>query len=629
MSVDFDWLPVIEDWSGQLARAQALPWNEAKPFFAELANSRIDFLQTVKLDRAVQRSLKAAKDVAAVRLAVLGSSTISQLGPGLRVGALRRGIVVEIYESPYALYRQELSDPGSGLHAFAPQIVLFALDARHVAGTGGIGAADAIAQIAHCWSLAKSAFSCAVIQQTLLPCFPANLGSNEHRLPQSPFALVERVNSELRPAADSAGVHLLALDSFVRIHGGLSFWHDAGLWNRAKQEISPGASPLYGEYAGRLIAALSGVSSKCLVLDLDNTLWGGVIGDDGLEGIVLGQGSAAGEAFLDFQLYAQTLSRRGVILAVCSKNDEANALLPFRQHPEMILKEADIACFIANWSDKAQNIRTIAATLNIGLDSLVFADDNPVERGLVRRELPMVATPELPEDPADFVNAIARGGYFESVAVTGEDWERSAQYAANARREKLRETDTDMASYLAALKMELIWQPFDRIGLSRIVQLANKTNQFNLTTIRYTERDLEQTIDDPGALTLQLRLKDLYGDNGVIALILGRMRAEELFIETWLMSCRVLGREVEVASLQLLAALARERGARRLIGEYRRTAKNGMVCDHYAKLGFSSLGSDDGDATRWALDLDSYQPKPNAILTVEGPNAKIADLQRA
>ncbi|PNG26968.1 methoxymalonyl-ACP biosynthesis protein [Methylocella silvestris] len=465
----------------------------------------------------------------------------------------------------------------------------------------------------------------------MLPCIPPTLGSNEHRLPESPHALIERINSELRPAADAAGVHLLALDSFMRLHGGLNFWHEASLWNRAKQEVGPAASALYGEYAGRLIAALRGLSAKCLVLDLDNTLWGGVIGDGGLEGIALGQGSAAGEAFLDFQRYAQTLSRRGVILAVCSKNDEINARAPFQKHPEMILKETDIACFVANWSDKAQNIRTIAASLNIGLDALVFADDNPAERGLIRRELPMVAVPELPEDPADYVSTIARGGYFEAVAVTGEDRERGSQYAGNAQREKLRETVTDVASYLAALKMELIFQPFDRIGLPRIVQLANKTNQFNLTTIRYVERDLERVIDDPRCVSLQLRLKDVYGDNGIIALILGRMQGQDLFIETWLMSCRVLGRQVEEATLQLIAARAEASGARRLIGEYRPTAKNGMVREHYEKLGFAPLDAsgEESTANRWILELSSYRSKPTPIRLVEGPNAKTADLQRA
>ncbi|WP_395665975.1 HAD-IIIC family phosphatase [Methylocella sp.] len=624
-----DWLPRMSDWSAALREAQRLPWRDAKPVFIRLANADLDFLESGKLDRAAQRALDSSgAEEPRLRIAVLGSSTTSHLASGIRVGALRRGLVADVYEGPYGLYRQELMDPASGLRAFNPQIVLFALDARHVAGAEGVDPKDAVAQMATCWALAKSSFECAVVQQTLLPAFPATLGSNEHRLAESPFAVVETINGELRPAADAAGVQLLALDHMIRRHGGLDFWHDPALWNRAKQEISPRAAPLYGEYFGRLVAALRGLSAKCLVLDLDNTLWGGVIGDDGLEGIVLGQGSAAGEAYLDFQRYAKSLTRRGIILAVCSKNDEANALAPFREHPEMLLKESDIACFVANWSDKAHNIRHIAATLNIGLDSLVFADDNPVERGLVRRELPMVAVPELPEDPTLYASCLALGGYFEGVAVTSDDRERGAQYAANAQREKLRETATDMASYLAALKMELIWLPFDKMGLPRVVQLANKTNQFNLATIRYSEGDLERAMNDPAAVTLQLRLTDVYGDNGIIGVILGRVRDDELFIETWLMSCRVLGRQVEEASLGLLREIARERGLRRLVGEYRKTAKNGMVREHYRKLGFAPLEPFDADAssTRWVLDLEAFEPQPTFISIIAGTNAKIANL---
>lgn len=636
MSVELDWLPAVENWDEQLAEAQVLPWPEAKPFFVRLANSKIDFIQTMKLDRAVQRSLETsggAAEAEALRVALLGSSTLSQLAPGVRVGGLRRGLLLEVYEGPYSLYRQELSDPASGLHAFKPHVMLLALDARHVVGTGGTSVDQALAQIRDCWALAKDAFNCAVIQQTLMPVFPPALGNNEHRLGESLLTLVEQVNAALRPAADAAGVNLLAIDSFVRWHGGIDKWFDASLWNRAKQEVSPHAAPLYGEQVGRLLGALRGRSAKCLVLDLDNTLWGGVIGDAGLEGIVLGQGDAAGEAFVDFQHFVKSLQRRGIILAVCSKNDEANALLPFQSHPEMVLKAEDIACFVANWSDKAHNIRTIAARLNIGLDSLVFVDDNPVERGLIRRELPMVAVPELPEDPADYVRCLARGGYFEALAVTGEDRERSAQYAANAEREKLRETVTDMASYLAALKMELVWQPFDRVNLPRIVQLANKTNQFNLTTIRYAEPDMERAMEDPNVLTLQFRLKDVYGDNGIISLLLARLQGQDLFVETWLMSCRVLGRQVEEAVLNVLALRAKDLGARRIIGEYRPTAKNGMVREHYAKLGFSPLGPSDENAehSRWILSVEDYAPTPIAITIVEGTHAhaKAGNLQPA
>lgn len=621
MTLEMGWLsPCDETWHERLAAAKKIPWHDAKPLYVHLSKTGLDPAQTIKLDRAVQRHLQSADkgDGDLIRIAVLGSSTLAHLIPGIRVGALRRGLIAQVLEGDFGLYLQELSDPGSALHAFQPQVLLLALDARHVIGSDTTDPEQAIARIRHCWSLARDAFDCAVIQQTLLPVFQPALGNNDHRLPESPSAKVDRINFMLRETADEAGVHLLAIDSIVRIHGGIDAWYDPSLWNFAKQEVGPRASHLYGDYVGRILGALRGRSAKCLVLDLDNTLWGGVIGDDGLEGIVLGQGNATGEAFVEFQRYAKSLLRQGVILAVCSKNDEANALLPFNEHPEMALKTDDIACFVANWSDKAQNLRTIAATLNIGLDSLVFADDNPAEQGLIRRELPMVSVPVMPEDPADYVRCLARAGYFEALAITKEDRERGSLYAANAARTKMQESITDLASYFAALQMKLIWKPFDQIGLTRVVQLANKTNQFNLRTIRYTDADIARMIGDPDLMTLELRLTDIHGDNGIIGVIIGRKQNDVLFLESWLMSCRVLKRGVEEATMNLVVAQARAMGIAQIVGEYRATAKNAMVHDHYPQLGFRPLPDDGSGDLRWALDVADYRNKQTDIETIGG-----------
>ena len=355
------------------------------------------------------------------------------------------------------------------------------------------------------------------------------------------------------------------------------------------------------------------------MLDLDNTLWGGVIGDDGLEGIVLGQGSALGEAFVDMQQYALAQARRGVILAVCSKNDEAVALAPFKDHPEMALKSDHVAAFVANWEDKPGNLRRVAEMLNIGVDSLVFADDNPFERNIVRRELPQVWVPELPDDPALYVSCLADAGFFEALELTPEDFTRSGQYQGNQRREALRQSSTDLVGYLKSLSMELLWKRFDKVGLSRIVQLINKTNQFNLTTRRYTEQDVLAVMDEPRAFGLQLRLLDQFGDNGVIAIIIGKPGEDgELLMDTWLMSCRVLGRQVEEATLNLIVQEAEKLGARRLTGLYRPTAKNGMVRKHYEKLGFTPMAQSDAE-DRWRLDVASYDPYDTFIATKEAP----------
>ncbi len=592
-----------------------------------LANHRLGGLQTIRLDRRLTAFTEppAALATKPVRLAVLGSSTTDHLLPALRVGGLRRGLWVRTYSCEYGQYAGEIGDSTSALHAFKPDTVLFALDAHHLlAGVDGAMPADAAlawleakgAELVQNWRLARQSFGCKVIQQTVLPVFIDLFGNNEQRLPGSRAALSARLNARLRELADSEGVELLAVDAQAA-RDGLAAWYDPMLWHRAKQEIHPAAAPFYGDLVARLLAAAQGRSSKALVLDLDNTLWGGVIGDDGMDGIVLGQGSAHGEAFVAFQDYARALSRRGVILAVCSKNDEANALEPFDSHPDMVLRRGDIACFVANWTDKATNLRSIAQRLNIGLDALVFADDNPFERNIVRRELPMVAVPELPEDPALYAACIAGGGYFEGVQLTEEDLERSSQYQANLAREDLKAAVTDMDAYLRSLDMEMRWRRFDKLGMKRIVQLINKTNQFNLTTRRTNDAEIEAMLADPDVMTAQVRLVDQFGDNGIIGIVAGRRdNGGDLRIETWLMSCRVLGRNVEQAMLNLVAAEAQRLGAKRLVGEFRPTAKNAMVRDHYQKLGFALIEERDG-ATFWNLDLSDYTPSPTFIRTVE------------
>jgi len=628
------WLPPVpDDWRARLRALDADSAADPDQLWAAavaLAQANLSFVLTNNLDQALRRALPARPPGLATRperLALLGSATMGHLVPAIRVGGLRRGLWIDVYENEFGQYWQELTDPDSALHQFRPSTVLVALDAYNVAA--GIDAGleaeaaaaaldDVAARLREIWRLARDAFGCKVIQQTVLPVHPPVLGSNEHRLAGSRAAFVARLNALLRPMAEQAGVDLLALDERAA-RDGLAAWHNPTFWHHGKQEVTPAAAPMYGELVARLLAAQQGRSAKCLVLDLDNTLWGGVVGDDGLEGIVIGQGSAGGEAYLAFQHYCRELARRGVILALCSKNDEANALEPFERHPEMALKRSDIAAFAINWSDKAGNIRAIAAELNIGLDALVFVDDNPFERNLVRQELPMVAVPEVGEDPVGFIAAIADAGYFEALAVTDEDRERTAQYHGNRAREALRSSATDLEGYLRGLEMRLVWRPFDRIGLARTVQLINKSNQFNLTTRRYTEAEVLAVMDDPDAFGLQLRLTDRFGDNGVIAIVIGRRAGDrDLMIDTWLMSCRVLGRQVEEATLDLVARHAKLLGARRLIGEYIPTKKNGMVKDHYAKLGFTVMETTPAGGSRAVLDLHGFVPTPSFIHLEEG-----------
>ena len=610
------WLPEISDWRVRLRDLRSiLDPAERWKALAHLANSRLDFLSTTLIDKAFRNFCSEFEPLAEckrIRLAILGSSTLDHLLPSIRVGALRRGMVCTIYSGHYGQYLQEILAPESDLERFKPDAILLALDAYHlvesdIRSESPDQAQSALQLLRTVWGAAAERFRCPILQNTLLPVFPSLLGNNEHRLAFSPAEVVRLVNNGMRAAADEFGVHLVALDQ-ESAQLGLSSWHDPSLWHHAKQEIAPAAAPLYGDLIGRLLAATSGRSYKCLVLDLDNTLWGGVVGDDGVPGLVLGQNSAVGEAYVQFQRYVLRLARRGVILAVCSKNDEVNARAPFTQHSEMVLKEADIACFVANWQDKASNLRSIAKTLNIGLDSVVFVDDNPFERAQVRSELPMVAVPELPEDPAAYASLLSAAGYFESTGLTEEDRSRTAQYQDNADRHRLLESSSDMGAYLASLNMKLAGGPINADNLKRATQLINKTNQFNLTTRRYSEDEVAQLAADPSGIAVQLRLVDRFGDSGIICIVIGKLQGTDLLLDSWLMSCRVLGRQVEEATFNIVSAQAIALGAQQLVGEFLPTPKNGMVKNLYERLGFEKQLEDTDGRSLWTFNLKNFTP---------------------
>ncbi len=612
------WLPKNPEFLKQVNTIKNVPPEDAWVLLTAIAQYDLNFLETMQVDKILMEKFGGAPppdlSTQPIRLAMLSSSTVDQLLPGIRVGALRRNLWISTYLTDYGQSFQELMDPSSHLRAFKPTVVLVAFDALSLFGTQPLRLTSesassklegALDQVQTLWKLSREKFGSRIIQQTPLPLYHPLMGHNEQRLLDSPYHLLRVFNSRLRDLADAQKVDLLDINNWAAMEG-LKEWHNPVLWHKAKQEVSPVAGPMYGELVGRLLAAQQGRSFKCLVLDLDHTLWGGVIGDEGLEGIKLGQGSGVGESFAAFQRFVRDLASRGVILAVCSKNDEATALEPFEKHPEMVLKKTDIAYFAANWNDKASNLRVIAKQLNIGLDSLVFVDDNPYERNQVRGALPMVAVPELPEDPALYPACLVAAGYFEAIALTAEDLARSEQYQKNLEREKTQAAFADITEYLKSLDMELVWGPFDPLSLPRVTQLINKTNQFNLTTRRYSEEDTQRFATDPKAVTLRCRLTDRFGDNGIIGIIIAlEQKGGDWAVDTWLMSCRVLGRGVEQAMLDLLVQEVSTKGAKRLIGQYCPTAKNGMVKNHYHNLGFEPLDSDKGGSTRWTLEVES------------------------
>jgi FkbH-like protein len=612
---ELGWLPrAPADFKGRceaLARSSA-PGNELRA----LATHALDGLQLERLARAIKGLRVNGTDLrplANVRLGLLGNGTLDFIAPAVVASGARHGLGLECIRSGYDQIVQEALDPGSALHSAAPDAVLVALDYRALplqVSVGDRGAAQSAVQAALAqFELLRDAIhrhsSATVIFATLAIPPESLFGSFERVLPGTLRSLLIEVNRGLTELVAAHDAHCLLFDVAALAETvGTAEWFAPAKWNMAKLPFADMYVPLYADHLARLVAALRGKSRRALVLDLDNTVWGGIIGDDGLEGILIAQGDPVGEAFLGVQRMALALRERGIVLAVSSKNEDATARRPFREHPEMLLRESHIGVFQANWKDKATNITAIAKSLNIGLDTLVFLDDNPVERQLVRRTLPEVAVPELPDDPALYPRALSAAGYFEAVALSPEDRQRASFYEGNARRVALQAQVADLDAYLRTLQMEITFQPFDEIGRARIAQLIGKSNQFNLTTRRYTEAQVAEAEDARDVFTLQVRLTDTIGDNGMISVVICRPTEPGTWtIDTWLMSCRVLGRCVEEMVLREVAWHAERAGIRRLIGQYRPTDRNMMVREHYAKLGFTRLRETEEGATDWEILL--------------------------
>ncbi len=615
MYADLDWLePAPADFRQRLkaVRAELAVGPAVEERLHQLSSFRLDLNQLGQLAGAVAAYLATGPGpgpLARVRLGLIGSGTLGMIEPAIAASALRHRVLATVVGGDYGSAVRDALDPASAVRTAQLDLAMIALDYRtlgldrvQVAPGAAAAAVTAATEMLSAMidGLAGSTAGGLLVATVVPPAEPL-FGSLDAVEAGSIAAQVAAINAQLVEWARAKRIVLVDIARTAALVG-LDRWHDASQWHSAKLPFDPDLVPLYADVVARTIAAIRGTTRKCLVLDLDNTLWGGVIGDDGVDGIKLGQGSAAGEAFLAIQQAALALRERGIILAVCSKNDDDVARGPFRTHPDMPLKETHIAAFVANWGDKATNLRAIAAALNIGIDSLVFLDDNPVERAQVRRELPMVAVPELPADPALYPRALLAGGWFEAVAFADEDRQRADQYRANAERAAFAGT-SDMAGYLASLDMVADFRGFDAMNRARIAQLINKSNQFNLTTRRYTEAQVAALEADPTKITLQIRLADRFGDNGMISVVIIDTASWE--IDTWLMSCRVLGRRMEEAVLSQVVAAARAGGATQLTGRYIPSAKNKMVADHYPKLGFTAAGAE-GEATLWRLDLADY-----------------------
>lgn len=552
----------------------------------------------------------AGRGLAQARIALTGNYTLAFLKSPLEVYLAGRGILAEVFAGEFDNYRQELLATDSALYALKPDVVILALDHHAVQHWPDGGAATEEVQSAAdrqihdwkaLWQEAHARCGASIIQTNIaLPCERV-LGHYEAETAWGAANYLRRLNQLLAHAAPG---HASICDAeHLSGYVGKRTWFDEPAWYTSRQGLGFAAVPALAHSLAAIVAALRGKSRKCLVLDLDNTLWGGVVGDVGVEGLRLARGDAVGEAYVDFQQYCLQLKRRGVVLAVCSKNNPEIARAPFETHPEMVLKLDDISAFVANWDDKATNLRRIAAELNLGLDSLVLVDDNPAERALVRRYVPEVAVPEMPEDPALFRQALDRQRYFEVAALSEEDRARAGYYRTEQKRQSAALSASDFDAFLASLEQRCDTGPFDEMSLGRIVQLTNKTNQWNLATRRMTEAEVRLRMADPSYYTLWVRHGDRFGDSGLIAVLIAREDQAVLHVEQWLMSCRVIKRGIEDFVFNELLDEARRRGVAAIEGTYRPTAKNTMVSDLYETLGFDHVTTGEDGATRWRLDL--------------------------
>jgi FkbH-like protein len=527
------------------------------------------------------------------RIAVLGSSTTALLVPVLRALCFRDGIAAEFYEGTYGAFRQEVLDPSSGLHRFRPDVAFVVTHWRDVGlpavadDPEGVVAA-AVTELGRLWQILGQQLGCHVVQHAFDEPAAEAFGYLSQAMPGGRVRVLRAINARLTAEAPA---HVSVLDTpAVMAAVGSSRWDDPYLWHTAQQHPGLEALPALAEAQVAHVRAVLGLTRKVLVCDLDNTLWGGVIGEDGLDGIRLGPGSPEGEAYAALHRYVLDLKSRGILVAVCSKNNPEDARLPFESHAHMGLRLGDIAAFVANWEDKATNLRAIADRLSLGLDSLVFLDDNPLERAWVRSQLPEVAVVELGPSPHTYVRDLDRGRHFFGLTLSAEDRGRAAAYQAQAEAATLREAAPSLTAFLEQLQMRAAAVPVSAKNLARVTQLTNKTNQFNLTTRRYTEAQVSQLAADPHNWTAAFSLADRFGDHGLIGVLFCRATEPATWeIDTWLMSCRVLGRQMEEFMFDAMVDAAIAAGIRRIVGVYRPTAKNVIVTDLYPRLGFQRL----------------------------------------
>ncbi len=575
-------------------------------------------LQFKELKKLLKSDLSAFPSI---KVSLIGDTATQFLGTAIKGAGVERGYNINLFEAEYNQVERQFLDSTSELYEFdADMIIVF--QSTHKLGElhsqlpveqqmkladERLGFITSICEIPALANKKIIYFNYPEIDDTVF-------GSYANKVTSSLSYQVRKLNYELMNLAQQYSNLFICDIAGLQNKLGRDFMFASNIYVSTEMVLSIDALPYVASRVMDIVCAIKGQFKKCLILDLDNTVWGGVIGDDGIEGIQLGHGLGIGKAFTEFQMWIKKLRQRGIIICVASKNNEETAKEPFEKHPDMILKLDDIAVFQANWETKVDNIRTIQSILNIGFDSMVFLDDNPFERNIVREHIKGITVPELPEDPGDYLEHLYSLNLFETASYSSADKDRTKQYQVEAKRVSLSKTFTNEADFLKSLNMVSTVSGFTKFNTPRIAQLSQRSNQFNLRTIRYTEADITALADNPDVIDLSFTLEDKFGDNGLIAvIIMKRLDADTLFIDTWFMSCRVLKRGMENFTLNIMTEKAKAAGYKRIIGEYLPTAKNKMVENHYSDLGFNKI--EGTETAQYELDVESYQPRECYIET--------------
>ena len=579
----------------------------------------------VKTFQQLKRLLKTVPDeLPVIKTALLGDSATQLLATAIKGEAVYRGIRLDLFEAEYNQIERQVLDPCSDLHQFVPEYTIVfhsthkLLEKYSLSDTKGRGtlAEERLSFIKTLCEINKGK----IIYFNYPEIGDGVFGSYQNKVPDSFIYQLRKLNFGLMELSRQYSNLYICDLAELQAKLGRDFCFDSNIYVSTEMILSLDVLPYVASRTLDILCAIRGSIKKCVILDLDNTLWGGVVGDDGWENIQIGHGLGIGKAFSEFQQWLLKLKDRGIILCVCSKNDEDKAKEPFEKNPEMLLHLEDFSVFIANWNNKADNIRQIQLILNIGFDSMVFLDDNPFERNMVREHLPEVLVPELPDDPGEYLEFLYGLNLFETASYSQADKNRTSQYQAEAQRVQSSLSFTDEISFLKSLDMVCEVTEFNSFNIPRVAQLSQRSNQFNLRTIRYTEDQIRELASNNRFQCFTFSLSDKFGDNGLICVvILEKQDLQTLFVNTWFMSCRVLKRGMEAFTLNTIVAYAIQNGFRRIVGEYIPTPKNGMVARLYLELGFSPV-HDEADKQLFELQTGTYTPKECHIVTKKNPN---------